>query len=232
MTQLTWNSAEDGVWLQTFKASEDVPTRAARPAVSKFAVTVQSQKSHKLHTWAHDNCRHIPVSLKFKAGVKPIKGHFITFLLLGVVWAFAIKATLTWTGGINLKRSLPAVWRRECHSLSHLVHLSICGIGICRLEKQPPGRAVMNSKGHLGRIYEKLHRHTRRCFPRGAQAPPRSLVCWHWSPSELGWWRNRGRHSSGMSLDTSASSWHSLVFKSSWIQETTAIQQWQWSYLQ
>lgn len=49
MTQLIWNSAKDVAWLQTFKASEDVPTRAARPAVSEFAVTVPSEVTQAAH---------------------------------------------------------------------------------------------------------------------------------------------------------------------------------------
>lgn len=140
MTQLIWNSAKDVAWLQTFKASEDVPTRAARPAVSEFAVTVQSQKSHKLHTWTHNNCRHTPVSLKFKAGVKPLsktyQGSFYYLPSFRRSLSFYHKSHLHFSWGFNLKRSLPAVWRRECHSLSHSVAShSTCGTGICRLEK-------------------------------------------------------------------------------------------------
>lgn len=78
MTQLTWNSAKDVVWLWTFKASEDVPSQAARPAAFKFAAIVQS---HKLHTWAHINCRHTPI-LKFKAGVKLFKQNLSSVILL------------------------------------------------------------------------------------------------------------------------------------------------------
>lgn len=81
MTQLTWNSAKDVVWLWTFKASEDVHTHAARPAACKFAAMVQSQKSHKLHTWAHIKCRHTPI-LKFKAGVKLFKQNLSSVILL------------------------------------------------------------------------------------------------------------------------------------------------------
>lgn len=154
MTQLIWNSAKDEVWLQTFKASEDVPTHAARPAVSEFAVTVQSQKSHKLHTWAH-NCRHTPVSLKFKAGVKPIKGHFISFLLLGGVWASTIKATST-SAGASTSRG-PCQPFEKGNATASVIHgitqyLWYWNVQAWKLTHSQGSTGTAN----LGRIYHRL----------------------------------------------------------------------------
>lgn len=214
MTQLIWNSAKDEVWLQTFKASEDVPTHAARPAVSEFAVTVQSQKSHKLHTWAH-NCRHTPVSLKFKAGVKPIKGHFISFLLLGGVWASTIKATSTSAGASTSRGPCQPFEKGNARASVIPWHHTVPVVLECAgLKTNPQPGQYWNSKPgqDLSQASHKLQSHTRRRFPRCAQASPGSRVHRHRRPSDLGWPRSRGRQSSGMLLDTSANSWHSLVF--------------------
>lgn len=209
MTQLTWNSAKDVAWLQTLKASEDVPTHAARPAASKSAVMVQS---HKLHSWAHANCRHTPVSLKFKAGAKPIKGHFITFLLLGV-WAFTIKATSSLAGASTsrgpcqpFKEGNATAWVILWH---HRVPVVLESAG---LKNNPqPGQewtATIILAGSITASF-RLQSCTRCRFPAVLRLPP-GLVCWQQSPSDLGWARSRGRQSSVM--DTSASSWHSLGF--------------------
>lgn len=156
MTQLIWNSAKDEVWLQTFKASEDVPTHAARPAVSEFAVTVQSQKSHKLHTWAH-NCRHTPVSLKFKAGVKPIKGHFISFLLLGGVWASTIKATSTSAGASTSRGPCQPFEKGNARASVIPWHHTVPVVLECAgLKTNPQPGQYWNSKRNLGRIYHRL----------------------------------------------------------------------------
>lgn len=212
MTQLIWNS-KDVVWLQAFKASEDVPTHAARPAVSKFAVMVQRQKSHKLHTWAHVNCRHTPVSLKFKAGVKPIKGHFITFLLLAR--AFTIKATSALAGAPTsrgpcqpLEEGNATAWVILWH---HTVPVVLESAGLKNNAQQ--GRNGTANITWAGSVTAS----------RGSKAVPDAdfpavlrrlpgLVRWHRSPSDLGWARSRGRQSSVMLLETSASSWHSLGF--------------------
>lgn len=53
MTQLIWNSAKDFIWPPAFTASEDVSTPAARPAASKFTLTVQSEVTQAAHLDPH-----------------------------------------------------------------------------------------------------------------------------------------------------------------------------------
>lgn len=176
---------------------------------------VQSQKSHKLHTWAQVNCSwHTSFSEIQCWGktfqVKPIKVHFITFLLLGGVWAFTIKATSTLAGASTsrgpcqpFEEESAAAWVILGH---HTVPVVLESAHLRNNPQQGSNGTANITWAGSGTGFLQAPRTLQPPIPRWAQASPRSL-CWHW-PSDLG---HRGAEAAEL-CDTSARSWHSLVF--------------------
>lgn len=126
--------------------------------------------------------------------------------------SFYHKSHLHFSWGINLQRSLPVIWRRECHSLSSVASHSTCVHWNLQAWKIPHSQG---SNGTTNITWAGSITGSKDAAAADSPVVLRPLpgvLCWHQNPSELGWARSRGRQSSVMLLDTSASSGHSLGF--------------------